>query len=98
MHDLCLTPVCAACPARALIQPENEGTSTPAEVNLMKSRRDKPLQAFQKAMVRFLSSSDRRQTFPFTGSRCTDRAVYALVIEGKLAGVQDRPEDIAVSL
>src|SRR5262249_6994590 len=89
MHDLCLTPNPAACAAIRSNQPDIEVRAAPAAENLRKSRRDSS--TIRELVIRGLPGNARRLHAAQPASRW-------LMIQSKLTGIQQGPEDIVVSL
>src|SRR5262249_50531905 len=86
MHDLCLTPDPAACAAIRSSQPEDEVSAAPAAENFKNARRDSS--ALRELVMRGLPGKGRPPARP--------PARRLLMIQGKLTGIQQGPEDVAV--
>src|SRR5262249_20244569 len=65
MHDLCLTPVPAACAAIKSNQPDTEVRAAPAAENRRKSRRDRA--AFRELVIAGLPGKGRPRVVPPAG-------------------------------
>src|SRR5437870_10945149 len=86
MHDLCLTQDPAACAAIRSSQPDIEVRAAPAAENLRKARRDSSV--LRELVMRGLPGKGL--------APATQPARRLLMIQGKLTGIQQGPEDVAV--